>query len=37
VRAGDVEADVGAYLNRLSDYLFAAARTAVRAASASER
>jgi cob(I)alamin adenosyltransferase len=31
VRAGDVEADVGAYLNRLSDYLFAAARTAVRA------
>jgi ATP:cob(I)alamin adenosyltransferase len=31
VRCGDVEPDVGAYLNRLSDYLFAAARTAVRA------
>ena len=30
VRAGEVEPDVGAYLNRLSDYLFAAARTAVR-------
>ena len=34
VRAGEVEPDVGAYLNRLSDYLFAAARTAVRGTSA---
>jgi ATP:cob(I)alamin adenosyltransferase len=34
VRCGDVEPDVAAFLNRLSDYLFAAARTAVRAAAA---
>lgn len=34
VRAGDVEPAVGAYLNRLSDYLFAAARVAVRTGAA---